>query len=45
MASSQASSPSSCGILLYGLDTSIVASIAIFGMEAFSNSKIIWESL
>ena len=40
MASRQASLPSSCGILLYRLDTSIVASIAVFGMGVFCKSEI-----
>ena len=42
MASKQASLPSSCGILVYRLDTSIVASIAFFGMGVFSKSTIRW---
>ena len=42
MASRQASLPLSCGILVYRLDTSIVASIAFFGMGVFSKSEIRW---
>ena len=42
MASRQASLPWSCGILVYRLGTSIVASIAFFGMGVFSKSKIRW---
>ena len=43
MASRQALSlPSSCGILVYRLNTSIVASIAFFGMGVFSKSEIRW---
>ena len=40
MASRQASVPSSCGILVYRVDTSIVASIALLGMGVFSKSEI-----
>ena len=40
MASRQASVPSSCGILVYSLDTSIVVSVALLGMGVFSKSEI-----
>ena len=40
MASRQASVPSSCGMFVYRLDTSMVASIALFGMGVFSRSEI-----
>ena len=40
MASRQAFVPLSCGILVYRLDTSIVASIELLGMGVFSRSEI-----
>ena len=40
MASRQASLPSSCGILVYRLETSIVTSIALLGMGVFCRSEI-----
>ena len=40
MASMQASVPSSYGILVYRLETSIVTSIAVLGMGVFSRSEI-----
>ena len=40
IASRQASVPSSCGMLVYRLDTSMVASIAFCGMAVFSRSEI-----
>ena len=39
MAFGQASLPSSCGILVYRLDTSIVASIAFLGCRCFLKGR------
>ena len=40
MASRQASVPSSCGVFVYKLDTSMVASIALPGIGVFSKREI-----
>ena len=40
MASRQASVPSSCGMFVHKLDTSMVANIALLGIGVFSTREI-----